>query len=337
MAAGDRILSLDGGGIRGLIMLEILDAIEQEAGTPIKDLFDWIGGTSTGGIIALGIATGKTISEIQKLYYELKDKVFDRILGLPIRPYDTAQIEELCKQYFGIDRVMTDIQHPKILVTGVLADHSPWELHMFRSYMDGYEPAAEGFEPIQPPNKQLIWEVARSTSAAPTYFRPYNQYFDGGLLSNNPTLDVLTEIHKFNTTGPTPQQKTASGRCLNVVVSLGCGHSQSKRVEVPDFYIRKIKERCCFQRKKVLKDFLQFINDVIGRASEANGPPTDRARAWCGMMDVPFFRLTPPLSDDVPMDCTNKQKIKTMVEETKAYIEENKATIKKVAELLTKK
>ncbi|KAH3860848.1 hypothetical protein DPMN_023771 [Dreissena polymorpha] len=53
----DRVLCLDGGGIRGIIILEILEAIEKEAGKPIKDLFDWIGGTSTGGIIALGIAT----------------------------------------------------------------------------------------------------------------------------------------------------------------------------------------------------------------------------------------------------------------------------------------
>ncbi|KAH3802070.1 hypothetical protein DPMN_155738 [Dreissena polymorpha] len=54
-----KVLSLDGWGIRGLIILEILEAIEKEAGQPIKDMFDWIGETSTGGIIALSIATGK--------------------------------------------------------------------------------------------------------------------------------------------------------------------------------------------------------------------------------------------------------------------------------------
>ncbi|XP_052233051.1 85/88 kDa calcium-independent phospholipase A2-like [Dreissena polymorpha] len=199
MAAGDRILSLDGGGIRGLIMLEILDAIEKEAGKPIKDLFDWIGGTSTGGIVALGIATDKTLDTIKGIYNNMKGKVFKGKT-----PYDSAQIKEQCKQNFGTS-VMGDIKHPKILVTGVLGDHSPWKLHMFRSYTDGYEPEAEGFWSTQPPKKQLIWEVARSTSAAPIFFHPYRQYFDGGLLSNNPTLDILTEIHKFNT-GPTSQK-----------------------------------------------------------------------------------------------------------------------------------
>jgi hypothetical protein len=47
--------------------------------------------------------------------------------------------------------------------------------------------------------EQLIWKTARSTGAAPTYFRAFRQYMDGGLISNNPTLDVLTELHEYNT------------------------------------------------------------------------------------------------------------------------------------------
>ncbi|KAH3860738.1 hypothetical protein DPMN_023657 [Dreissena polymorpha] len=42
-----------------------------------------------------------------------------------------------------------------------------------------------------------IWEVARSTSAAPNYFPPHKQFYDGGLMSNNPTLDILTDIHEY--------------------------------------------------------------------------------------------------------------------------------------------
>ncbi|KAH3770429.1 hypothetical protein DPMN_171716 [Dreissena polymorpha] len=55
------------------------------------------------------------------------------------------------------------------------------------------------------------------------------------------------------------------------------------------------------------------------------------------MMDAPFFRLTPLLSDNVPMDCVDDEKITKMLNETHTYIRENKATIKRVAELLTKK
>ncbi|KAH3859998.1 hypothetical protein DPMN_022889 [Dreissena polymorpha] len=93
---------LDGGGIRGLVILEIQDAIEKEAGKEIKDMFDWIGGTSTGRIIALGIATGKSVSEIRAIYYRLKDSI----------PYDSATIENLLQKEFE-DIVMTEIKKPK--------------------------------------------------------------------------------------------------------------------------------------------------------------------------------------------------------------------------------
>lgn len=55
---GDRVLCLDGGGIRGLVLITILLHIEQTIGQPIVHSFDWIAGTSTGAILALGIASG---------------------------------------------------------------------------------------------------------------------------------------------------------------------------------------------------------------------------------------------------------------------------------------
>ena len=56
---GSRILFLDGGGIRGLLQLELLRKLEEDTGRKITELFDWIVGTSTGGIIALGLVYGK--------------------------------------------------------------------------------------------------------------------------------------------------------------------------------------------------------------------------------------------------------------------------------------
>ena len=60
---GSRILFLDGGGIRGLIQIEVMSIIEQRTGRTITELFDWIVGTSTGGIVALGLVYGKASKE----------------------------------------------------------------------------------------------------------------------------------------------------------------------------------------------------------------------------------------------------------------------------------
>ena len=63
MKGGSRILSLDGGGIRGLVQLEILMQLEEATGRKVTDLFDWIIGTSTGGIIALALVYGESLNE----------------------------------------------------------------------------------------------------------------------------------------------------------------------------------------------------------------------------------------------------------------------------------
>ncbi|KAH3860838.1 hypothetical protein DPMN_023761 [Dreissena polymorpha] len=326
MDAGDRVLCLDGGGIRGLIILEILDAIEKEAGKEIKDMFDWIGGTSTGGIIALGIATGKSVSEIRAIYYRLKDQVFKGST-----PYDSATIENLLQKEFG-DKVMTDIKKPKVLVTSVLGDHHPWKLHMFRSYKEDEKPEEDpDFEPIKPPDETYIWEVARSTSAAPTYFHPYKQFYDGGIMSNNPTLDILEEIHEYysrhNTIG--------RSRSLGVVVSIGCGYVEYTKQEIPDPYTPSKWDWFFhpFKSAQALIDKGRFLNDLLEQVTISHGQPSHRSRAWCLMQGVPFLRFSPLLVEYVPLDCVDERVLEKMRQDTRDYIKtpEHVERIKTVA------
>lgn len=73
--------------------------------------------------------------------------------------------------------------------------------------------------PSPHPPEQLVWRAARSSGAAPTYFRPNGRFLDGGLLANNPTLDAMTEIHEYNQ-DMIRKVRASSSRGLDMT---GCG------------------------------------------------------------------------------------------------------------------
>jgi len=98
---GKRVLCIDGGGTRGLVSLEILRHIEKHCPGPISQYFDVIVGTSTGGLIALLLAEGRyPISEIYKMYFELKNEVFSGRRG------NISVLERLLQSYFPNNKLM---------------------------------------------------------------------------------------------------------------------------------------------------------------------------------------------------------------------------------------
>ena len=120
---------MDGGGIRGLVLIQMLEALESILGGPVIQYFDWISGTSTGGILSLALCTGKShfllfsnhpltqkchiffkgnsVQECKQLFFRLKDRVF-----CGSKPYDSEILESFLKTEFG-DRTMADIIGPK--------------------------------------------------------------------------------------------------------------------------------------------------------------------------------------------------------------------------------
>nr|CAD7447762.1 unnamed protein product [Timema bartmani] len=384
---GGRLLCLDGGGIRGMILAEILLELEKRAGKSLVKCFDWIAGTSTGGILALGLAAGKTLKECLYIYFRMKDLAF-----VGARPYSSEPLENMLKECLGSDSVMASVTHPKVMITGVLADRKPVDLHLFRNYPSPstlliIEPNGL-FRPPPLPEEQLMWRAARATGAAPSYFRfdsnivtisqaqlssclrSFGRFLDGGLVANNPTLDAMTEIHEYNlameATG-----KGAQACPLTLVVSLGtglvpitqvthiyagCGNenpiikitalvSKTDLGTMAQYYLRanaSLKEIDVF-RPESLWDTARLAMGMsslgqllVDQATASDGRVVDRARAWCSMIGVPYYRFTPQMSEDIAMDERSDEKLVNMLWETRAYTHTNRHVLNELVALLNR-
>lgn len=196
-----RILSLDGGGIRGIFSAAVLASLEQRftGGAPISRYFDLITGTSTGGILALGLGAGFTASELLRLYIERGDEVFppypDTWPGrlrkrwaaarqYVFYPYDIEGLEGLLRETLG-DRKIGDSAN-RLLIPSFDGRHS--EVYIFKTPHHG--------DFVTDLHESMV-TAALATAAAPTYFRPYRQggytYVDGGVWANNPAMLALVE------------------------------------------------------------------------------------------------------------------------------------------------
>jgi patatin-like phospholipase/acyl hydrolase len=185
-----KILSIDGGGIRGVFAARFLERCE-ETWRKLHETFDLIIGTSTGGIIALAAAYEKPMSTIVKIYSEHAAEIFprhglfsSRALSLFRSKYDNRPLILLLKGVFG-SSVSFDI--PSCAVRVQSFDLETGASKIFRAGGPYVEDA-----------QFRIWEVAAATSAAPTYFPTFaitdkGLFVDGGIWANNPSLVGMVE------------------------------------------------------------------------------------------------------------------------------------------------
>ncbi|XP_041449949.1 85/88 kDa calcium-independent phospholipase A2 isoform X1 [Drosophila obscura] len=318
-----RLLCLDGGGIRGLVLVQMLLEIEKLSRTPIIHMFDWIAGTSTGGILALGLGCGKTMRQCMGLYLRMKEQCF-----VGSRPYASEYFETILKDNLGEFNVMTDIKHPKIMVTGVMADRKPVDLHLFRNYTSASDilgivtSITNRRIPPPPPHEQLVWRAARATGAAPSYFRAFGRFLDGGLIANNPTLDAMTEIHEYNM-ALRSSGREAEAIPVSAVISLGTGHIPVTELKDIDVF----RPESIWDTAKLAYGISTIGNLLVDQATCSDGRVVDRARAWCSTIGIPYFRFNPQLSEDIAMDEKDDQKLINMLWHTKAYMHANRNKI----------
>jgi hypothetical protein len=191
-----RILSLDGGGIRGLItciLLQRLSSEPQLAGW--LDSVDLISGTSTGGLIALGLAHGLDIQTMRDLYETKGGDIFDdswlddlvdigRIMGAE---YGNRKLRREIRRIVG-DTTLAQLQRRVLITAFDLDNESPdpmkrsWKPKLFHNFPG---PDSDGAE--------LAYKVGLYTSAAPTYFPAVDGFIDGGVYANNPSMCALAQ------------------------------------------------------------------------------------------------------------------------------------------------
>ena len=234
MARPFRVLSIDGGGIRGLIPALVLAELERQTGKAVSDCFDLIAGTSTGGILALGLAVpgrgGRprySARDLADLYLKEGGRIFEESLwrrltnpmGLRAAKYPSEGLEAVLAQYFGETRLKEALA--EVLVTAYdLEQRDAFFYRRRRARAD-----ARYDVPMR--------VAARATSAAPTYFEPAlvswpgerDVLVDGGVFANNPAMCAYAEAR---------QTLAGEGREAEgiLLVSLGTGlHTRPYRYE----------------------------------------------------------------------------------------------------------
>lgn len=219
-----RVLSLDGGGIRGIFTAAILAELEERhlAGRSIATCFDLIAGTSTGGILALGLASGLTARQLLDLYVSRGGEVFP-----PAGSGALAQLRAWARSHWHLVSNLYDRDALARLLSDTLGERLFGEAST-RLCIPSFEGRHSEVFVFKTPHHrdyktdrfERMTTVGLATSAAPTYFRPLEHggytLVDGGVWANNPIMLAVIEAMT----------------CYDLsrdqirVLSIGCGNSR---------------------------------------------------------------------------------------------------------------
>lgn len=317
-----RILSIDGGGIRGILPGVILTRLEEKLQKATKnsdlrlsDMFDFMAGTSTGGILSLAYLTPGddkrpklTASQAVDIYLEKGDKIFDRSLmqkitsgfGITDEKYDASELEKATEETFG-DIDFSELLKPCIISSYDVGNGEPkfFKQHRASNQISNFK----------------VKDIARSTSAAPTYFEAAHvrngintpfALIDGGVFVNNPALVAYSEVRgmdfDFKDTSPTAKDM--------MIVSLGTG-SKSKSYDydkVKDWgavgWIKPIIEIMMSGNSTTVHYHLKQIYGTLSEEDKGD-----------------YYRLEPEVkSADPEMDNASKENMTLLKEDALTYL-----------------
>jgi patatin-like phospholipase/acyl hydrolase len=338
-----RILSIDGGGIRGILPATILSYLETVIGKlnpgkagRIGDYFDLIAGTSTGGILAclylMPDAAGKakySAGDALNLYLKEGESIFKRTLwekissggGVLHAKYPVDRLESLLQDYCG-ETTLADLIRPSLIPAYEMTDRKA----VFFTSSDAGEDPIYNFR---------VKDIARATAAAPTYFRPAHisslsgqlwSLIDGGVFANNPTLCAFAEARKtpFGDCLHDPGKPNSPRASEMLIVSIGTGS-----VKKPYHYrsMRNAGE-------------IGWLEPVIDILMSGNSETVDYQLRQIFLGLDPddqhnYYRLEPGLKEACPeMDLATPENISNLHQAGLTYITDHADLLHEIAERL---
>ncbi|XP_066128258.1 calcium-independent phospholipase A2-gamma isoform X2 [Saccopteryx bilineata] len=313
---GIRILTIDGGGTRGLVALQTLRKLVELTQKPVHQLFDYICGVSTGAILAFMLGLfHMPLDECEELYRKLGTDVFSQnvIVGTVKMSwshafYDSQIWENILKDRMGSSLMIETARNsacPKVAAVSTIVNRgiTP-KAFVFRNY--GHFPGVNSH--YLGGCQYKLWQAIRASSAAPGYFAEYamgnDLHQDGGLLLNNPSA---LAIHECKCLWPDVP--------LECIVSLGTGRYESD--------VRNTMTYTSLRTK---------LSNVINSATD-----TEEVHIMLDGLLPPdtYFRFNPVMCENIPLDESRNEKLDQLQLEGLKYIERNEEKMKKLAKILS--
>lgn len=352
--SGINILSLDGGGVRGLSTCELLIELQKALGpqarsplllhrcflliilqNPIFETFDLIGGASTGGFISVALLAGLDATECRDMYINMSKKVFDPQHKGLVPKYNANilvnEIKTVCEQRFhdAEAKLLPSMKGPRVFCISTQAKAEPVKPFIFRNY--AFERGATS--PFEGCDSAPIWEAARATSAAPYYFASYDKpmpdgnmnLIDGGVLTNNPVQVACEEAVRL-----------FSSQRVNCIVSVGTGLQSPPEKQHNKSLMRRLID---LARASGLSPIIDRLGDLANLAPMLIDIVTgsemthDLTEPLATALGVRYYRLNAPVPATNLADCSDDA-LGKLQSYTKEYIAKHQDLFHEISTVL---
>jgi patatin-like phospholipase/acyl hydrolase len=343
-----KILSIDGGGIRGIIPCTILKFLEENTGNSISDMFNVIAGTSTGGIIGLGLTlpdeygrnkfSAKDMLDLylghgEEIFPAKRKDILSRISGaLFDKPYDASGIEGLLKEYFG-DSKLKDALTNLLITTYAIEEGKPFYFSSRLAQTDE--------------NENILYrEVARSTSAAPSYFKPSMvpgpngdyAFVDGGVFANNPSILAYCEAKELwkATNKPKAELAPDNSKGFGAVVTADDHDLPFYMLSIGTAYTTCKIKVAEVEKYRNIQWAEPMLSDVFSRSVAESTHYTMQylLPPYTGGTQR-YARLNMEIADDVSqMDNVSKENMEKLADIGNNFVKQNKDQLLKICEII---